>query len=489
MIPQQMTLQIMTNVGRPRPLSGRGALVHDKVKLFFDELVGLPGRAESIEKSAPRKPRIIYIRDLPTLAPSSATWYPHLLAAVRQRRAGLISRPTAPISNTMTVIFGITPSITPSSHPSGLGGQGLINLLMSRNSPPSVSASSSKISKSEWNEDEAADKEREKRLRDRLRKWEKGDAALQEELPFLSSGGEQTDGGNRPRSGVVVIGGGQGGMSGLPPFLESALAGRSSENRDGSSDAESSRFFRTSVLVPSIRSMTQERGCRMSRRREINELTMRMGVGVVGGALEPKTEMNDHSQPVSQPGGTVEAQNQEDEMWEDWGKRIEVWTNVKQIADRAVGSVVAAHSGQSKDKSTLDPTPIPWRAIRRAWGAQRSSHDLRKAWTKESSAKTIHEEHVEDINEMTNEAEPDEVLERIKQDPELEQHEQRLLSCIVDSSKSVMLYFTPYILNKHSSVNANLFQSSSFTRPYHRLRADYRVSSSASSSRVSTGYT
>lgn len=452
---QQMTLHVLTPAGRARAYSGRGNSTQSKVKSFFDELINIPSRPESPTNSSPHKPRIIYVRDFPTLAPSSAIWYPHLLAAVRERRTGPISRPSAPVVNPMTIIFGVTPPITPpaSSFAPAPRGQGLINLLMSRNTSSSVDTSISKPGKSDWGEDEAADKEREKRLRDRLRKWEKGDAALQDELPTLSATPDEGESNTRLKSGVVVIGG-PGGMMGLPPFLESAFANRSSENRDGLPDMETTRFFRTSILVPSVRSLTQERACRVARRHEINELTMRMGVGAVGGVLdtvfarEKDSELSPREEEIDK-GSRNPASRDTDEakMWDDWGKRVEVWTTVKQIADRAVGSVVVANSNRPKsDKSTLEPTTIPWSIVHSAWSAHRSSRDLRKAWMKESSGKTTREQDEEDDEDEDGmeEEDEDDVLERIKNDPDLDQHEQRLLSCIVDTGTfTVMLCFHP----------------------------------------------
>ncbi|KIM80757.1 hypothetical protein PILCRDRAFT_72515 [Piloderma croceum F 1598] len=430
----QMTLHVLTPAGRARGYTSRGNSTQSKVKLFFNELISISGHSEPSAKSAPRKPRIIYVRDYPTLAPSSATWYPHLLSAVRERRIGPISRPSAPIINPMTIVFGITPSITPpaSSFAAGPSGQGLINLLMSRNSSSSVGTSGSKPGKSDWGEDEAADKEREKRLRDRLRKWEKGDAALHDELPMLSATPEEGDSSARPKSGVVVIGG-PGGMTGLPPFLESAFASRSSENRDGS-DSETTRFFRTSILVPGMRSLIQERASRVARRREVNELTIRMGIGAVGGILDPKSL----SEPTHRREADAEPttrDSDEPKMWDDWGKRIELWTNVKQIADRAVGSMVAAKaSPTTPDKSTLERTAIPWSAVYHAWSAQQSSRDLRKAWMKESLGKTVREQDEDEDEEGDSMEEDDDIVERIKHDPELDQHEQKLLPCIVDAA-------------------------------------------------------
>jgi hypothetical protein len=356
----------------------------------------------------------------------------------------------------MTIVFGITPSITPpaSSFAAGPSGQGLINLLMSRNSSSSVGTSGSKPGKSDWGEDEAADKEREKRLRDRLRKWEKGDVALQDELPMLSATPEEGDSGARPKSGVVVIGG-PGGMTNLPPFLESAFASRSSENRDGP-DSETTRFFRTSILVPGVRSLIQERASRVARRREINELTIRMGIGAVGGILDQKSLGGEESEPThrretdTEPTISVMRDRDEPKMWDDWGKRIEVWTNVKQIADRAVGSMVAAKaSPTTSDKSTLEPTAIPWSAVYHAWSAQRSSRDLRKAWMKESLGKTVREQDEDEDEEGDSmEEDDDDILERIKHDPDLDQHEQKLLPCIVDAGNFTRIISCIMLLTK-----------------------------------------
>jgi hypothetical protein len=48
----------------------------------------------------------------------------------------------------------------------------------------------------------------------------------------------------------------------------------------------SGKFFRASVILPRSRDQGAERECRMTRRREVNELAMRLGVGGIGGVLE-----------------------------------------------------------------------------------------------------------------------------------------------------------------------------------------------------------
>jgi hypothetical protein len=112
------------------------------------------------------------------------------------------------------------------------------------------------------------------------------------------------------------------------------------------------------------------------------------------------------------------------------------WNVAKEIADRAVGRQ-AALMGDRRG-NTLDPALVPWPAVVDAWDAQRDARVRRKAWIdrsigggkKEGPQKTV---------ERDEEVEPetlDEVLERIKLDPELEPHEQRLLGCIVDAGRS-----------------------------------------------------
>jgi hypothetical protein len=461
-VPSQMTLTVMGNmVGDMRgtifSASPRSSSP-SKIKIFFDELVNIPSpRPES--SSSSRKPRIIYIRDFSTLASTSSTWYPPLLSAVRQRRKGAMSRPSSPISNPMTIVFGITPSLAAPASTGALsdasGNSGFASLLMNRSQSPSYGKSSSRSSKSDWSEDEASEKAREKRLRERLRRWEKGDAAIQDELPSLSAsydGGEDGHG-HSHRPEIVVMGapsqGAVGSIPVLPPQIRSILSARAMASHSGSEPDGDAHFFRTSVLVPSVRSPIQERECRVSRRREINELTIRMGIGAVGGNLakrddntEVRNAMGEEHKIQDNPLEET-SQGEDNKMWDDWGKKIEVWPNVLQIADRAVGSVVATWppvslSGKT-EKSALDPTYIPWSALQMAWAAQRSSRDLRKAWMKTSSGRPVRGQEKEDDEDEEVEVMVDEVVEKIKHDPDLDQHEQRLLPCIVDSG---LLYYS-----------------------------------------------
>jgi hypothetical protein len=64
-----------------------------------------------------------------------------------------------------------------------------------------------------------------------------------------------------------------------------------------------------------------------------------------------------------------------------------------------------------------------------AWAAQRGARDVRKAWAGGAGEK-------EDVADDAPAGEADELVERVKSDPDLDQHEQRLLGCIVDAGGS-----------------------------------------------------
>ena len=323
----------------------------------------------------------------------------------------------------MVVIFGITPPLTSQSASAPNPTNGLVNLLLNRLQSSQL-VSAAKPGRSDWGEGDVAEKQRERRLHDRLKKWESGDNSFLEEIPKLSVN-EESD--SRQKSEVVFFG---------QPVAELSLGGRNS-------DPDTSAFFRTCMLVPSSRSLELERECRVARRREINELTMRMAVGAVGGTI---------AEPLPDP--IVDASTEEDEslqsaelshpgssdtrkMWDSWGRHIEEWSSVRQIADHAVGSEVASlvMAGAPVTKAPLELTKVPWSAVEKQWVAHQSSRELRKLWMREAlpSSKLKEQEQKSDGEVQAN---IDEVVERLKNDGDLDPHEQRLLPCIVDAGRS-----------------------------------------------------
>ena len=110
----QMTLHVLAPAvasrGRQPPLftTSRTAPPPNRIKAFFDDLVNIPSPDSPRQCS---RPRLVYIRDFPTLAPTAPTWYPHLLSAVRARRTGPMARPSSPVACPMAIICGVTPSL------------------------------------------------------------------------------------------------------------------------------------------------------------------------------------------------------------------------------------------------------------------------------------------------------------------------------------------------------------------------------------------
>lgn len=405
-----------------------------KVKTFFEELINVqaPSSEESSEPNV-RPPRIIYIRDFTTLAATSSSWYPGLLAAVRSRRQGPLQRPSSPVYSPTTIVFGITPPVIPGSSSfshSGSGpSPGLLSYLMSRQNIP-VSASSLRPGKSDSGEDETSEKARERRLKERLRRWERGDPTLLEELPQLTTSTEGEENSGRG-SGIVVVGGDQDGPPGLPSAIVQALGARMNGRNNAPEGEKTTKFYRTSFLVPAVRSLAMEKACRVERRREINELTIRMGVASVGGTLPPMNPRPSEPQEGEVAEGLQPAARK---MWEEWGREVEVWSNVRKIADRAVGKAIAerAKGASLSAKASLEPVPVGWDSVYEAWAAHKAIRDLRKAWVQHSSPKVQTDQEKE--TEEEKEEPVDEVIERLKRDPDLDQHEQRLLGCIVDTA-------------------------------------------------------
>lgn len=421
-----------------------------KVKNFFDELINTPAPpSEGSSEPGARPPRIIYVRDFTTLAASSPSWYPALLSAVRARRQGPLPRQSSPVHSPTTIIFGITPPIVSQGlhGSSGSGSPGLLSYLMSRQNV-SVSVPAPKSGKSENSEDEAAEKARERRLKERLRKWERGDPTLHHELPQLVSSSESEEGSGRNSGVIVVDGDGDSPPSGLPSFLAQALGGRLNGRSDSSSDGErTTKFYRTSFIVPGTRSLHMEKACRIARRREINELTTRMGVASVGGVLPPLDPKPDVTAPAegSEQSPTLR------QMWETWGREVEKWSNVLKIADHAVGKAIAASVKDrvASAKASLEPVPVEWGSVLDAWAAHKAARDMRKAWVQHSVPKASEQDDEKAEGRSADEEHVDEVIERLKRDPDLDSHEQRLLGCIVDTGMCLPYFHTCSPDNTH----------------------------------------
>ena len=278
---------------------------------------------------------------------------------------------------------------------------------------------------SEWGEDESSDRAREKRLEERIKKWENDERSfLADELPALQSTSPPSD---DPRSGSS----------------SSSSSTSSVDGKDGSASQEN--FFRSSVVVPSRRSVEDEKISRMNRRREINELTVRMALSSVGGTLPP-LEVSSFEGALGHPeaDGTQPAEETDlAKMWDALGCVVVVWSVVEQVADRALGSVLIAqqqyelqsqHQSKSREvpRLTLDPPAVPWNTIARAFLTKSSTSATKRHWAKENVK----------VGEGVGgrEGKADKVIEGVKESTDLNDYEGKLLGCIVDSRESNVIW-------------------------------------------------
>ncbi|KAJ3824363.1 hypothetical protein EV361DRAFT_944916 [Lentinula raphanica] len=453
--PRQMMFTVLTPSRRgssPTVIKSKRPAPPSKVKVFFDSLVNLP----STSPSSPPRPRLIYIRDFPTLASTASAWYPYLRDAVSQRRKGPMARSTSPVSNPITIVFGMSPPLfPPPERPGHSSGNGVLSLLMGRSGPPVYSASSVKPEKPDWTESPVAEQAREKRLQQRLKSWERGENLAMDEHNKYSE--DPSDGSGRRRSDVIVL---EGSVASQPGF---AMPIPMSAGSAPVEEIEGPSFYRSSVLVPSVRSTSDEHNYRVLRRREINELTMRMAIGQVGGRLSEDVVSNKggFSTPTS-PIKEDESEQSEDtssqtvnhgsdasnevvapsissatrmaddsKMWEAWGNQLEPWLTVKDIAHRTIGGVVA--SREPGKRPTLDHTDVSWADVHYAWRAVHGALEYRKTWLKDS-VPVLRKPEDEPGAEDPAKANYDEVIENVKSDPDIDPHEQRLLSSIVDAA-------------------------------------------------------
>lgn len=385
------------------PSSSRKPSAPSRLDLFFETLVNMPSPELLGASALPQsRPRLLYIRDFPTLAPSSSMWYPSLLNAVRQRRRGLLAR-TSIASSPVTIIFGMSPSIANPLNDNTSGPRSL-SLFISRSLVPPYVPQGSKIDfTDDFSESDNAQAAREKRLRARLKKWVKM-PSMQGEFPKLHT---RIEGREAPLPGVILIDG---------PNGSSSMDGTAINFHATQLEEE---FFRSVTLVPRSRSLHDERHSRMSRRREINELTMRMGVGTIGGVIETSPAF---------PEGQDDSPTLQSSMWEVWSNRLESWSTVRKISDRAVGNVI-----DRLHQLKLFPTPIPWIAVQLAWMECNRLGNTRARWLEEVFGDKLDQD---DDGEAAPGSASDKIVENLKMDPDLDLHEARLLPCIVDGSES-----------------------------------------------------
>ncbi|QRV95294.1 AAA family ATPase [Ceratobasidium sp. AG-Ba] len=434
--------------------------------------------ASESDSSPPKsRSRIIYIRDYGLLAHRVDTWFPPLYSALRTLRAQG-QGPSSPITNRTTVVFGMSPRIS-SVFPTGAESGGCT---CDQCLPPSK----------DW--DESATKERAKRLKALKEKWDKGtilkelptfkillkipksvlEAEKESEVPKSETkeddkavekpdtAAEQTTGEKdapQEKAGVEdkdkveedktqEDGKTEKKKEPKPEAKEKTEGSEDSSDSDSDSGSDSDSdesdessthfeqtingYFRSCVIAPAKRNSKLERATRENRRKELNELMVRMTVGVKGGQMEAgpapipvKDEVKDKRSEVKD-----EDKSKEDDIMHGWDERILSMDALKSVVDRALETAMLSNE-DDKDQESIR---ITWTQLQDAWRAKKRSDEERKAWTK-TGEDSDEEDASEDDGEKKEEKPPvDEVVEKVKS-ADLDEYEKRLIGCIVDVAK------------------------------------------------------
>jgi len=153
---------------------------------------------------------------------------------------------------------------------------------------------------------------REKRLKDRLRRWEAdGEAAIRDELPefnFSSSSSSSSDGPAHPISREIanLLGGG----------FQPIVVGGGSREAEAPEESDYDGYWRCLGVVPSVRNADQEMVERVARRVQINTLLIKMQLGSVGATTDLPSEDALEQTPM------------------EWGLRILTEDEVRSVVDR-----------------------------------------------------------------------------------------------------------------------------------------------------------
>jgi hypothetical protein len=382
-----------------------------RVKSFFEDLINLTTEITPSEKEEQiRRPRIVYIRDFPLIADQASVWYPPLLAAVRSRRQGPISRPTSPVNQATVIVFGVTPPLSEQQTDMPSSSSNMLSMLTG-NRPQSVKSSRPESwAEGDW-------KARERRLKERLRKWQKGHDWLVDELPRFNGNAH-----NLPTRGSSNSGPEVGFMLGRNVIALPFGRGGHDSFSSGSSEQGTDGYFRVVGLVPGTRNKLLETNGRFGRRLQYNELAFKMAVAEAGGILTGRCieEAEDGiPQTLSRMALT-------------WTQAFEPWRDLKLVADAVVGAALA-ETGVKPSGSSLEPTVISWAQVEHTTAESAAVQDRKKTWVENAApSNTIKEDNSAAAGVEAKVPEVDEVLESVRKDPDLDQHEQRLLGCIVD---------------------------------------------------------
>ncbi|WVN90364.1 uncharacterized protein L203_105600 [Cryptococcus depauperatus CBS 7841] len=234
---------------------------------------------------------------------------------------------------------------------------------------------------------------------------------------------------------------GKGLSASLPSFDDQAdklrylrnplqrLIGRLGSNRfdKAENNNTSPLIWKSYPIIPAYRNSAAEKESRSRCRRVYSAALMTRAVYQLGGELQNPLEVLNLSEETGKP---LTRKTGASSFSKGWGNAIVSWSDALHIASIAVGKAA------QNDKLEEEVAIITWQDVIQA---KKAMMEEKKFMAEQISRHlpSLPEKDDQSQSAKQNDAQPvvDHVVERLKKDKKLTQHERRLLGCIVDPSK------------------------------------------------------
>lgn len=203
--------------------------------------------------------------------------------------------------------------------------------------------------------------------------------------------------------------------------------GRNKKNKD--ENASDSIVWKTLAVVPATRDAALEQHERTRRRRALNAALMMRAVGQLGATLDEPLSMLE-APDSTPPRGRQRRLQRLKEPDPEWSELVIAWKDAVDLASTAVGKA-AVNAEKADDKIVLK-----WKDIQEA-RAMAFDHDRSVTETvmQYLTASDIAQHAKSKQQQSKADTQVDQTVETLKKAKDLNKHEKRLLSCIVDTQK------------------------------------------------------
>jgi hypothetical protein len=218
----------------------------------------------------------------------------------------------------------------------------------------------------------------------------------------------------------------------------------STEHGDSKTD---STVWKVMSILPEKRVIRNEANERMTRRLEINTLLLRKALGHHCAVLTDNMPGEELNEDENQSGVDISDISQEIlSLRESFATSIWSWSAMQHFATVVLGHVLG------QNPSDISATPvITWKAIAEASLFDERCEEEQSAWIRENHSKGVKLGEAEartmaHDDDVVDSPRTDPVVDALKRDRSLSQHERRLLGCIVDPNKLSSTTFDDVLL-------------------------------------------